>query len=129
MTTTKKAAAKTKTKSTRAKNNSAVPEKKSRAAHTHPGKYSDEFKQEVLHFYASHPEISKVQLCKDFGISEPTIYAWVGKSKQKQFDDLETVSIEEYRKAIKRQKQLEQELIIMKKAAAYFASEVLPSPK
>ncbi len=91
--------------------------------------YSEEFKTESVKLALESDEpISK--LAKNLGIHYKTLYAWVkktmpetastqaGKSKIKSLES----EVKRLRKALKR---TEQERDILKKAAAYFASEKL----
>ena len=68
------------------------------------------------------------QIAKDFGISEATLHNWM---KQADVDDgvkpgVSSTETVELREAKKRVRVLEQEVEILKRAAAYFARETLP---
>ena len=68
------------------------------------------------------------QVAKDFGISEATLHNWM---KQADVDDgvkpgVSSTEAVELREAKKRVRVLEQEVEILKRAAAYFARETLP---
>lgn len=98
-------------------------------------KYTQQFKDDVLAFYASNPNMQIVQICKDFGISEPSFYEWRKRAREAGNTTTDGssisqggggVSIEEHRKLAKRAHELEQENYILKRAAAYFAKDVLP---
>ena len=68
------------------------------------------------------------QIAKDFGISEATLHNWM---KQADVDDgvkpgVSSTETVELREAKKRVRVLEQEVEILKRAAAFFARETLP---
>jgi transposase len=73
-------------------------------------------------------ESSYKQIAKDFGISEATLHNWM---KQADIDDgvkpgATSAEQIELREAKKRVRVLEQEVEILKRAAAFFARESLP---
>jgi transposase len=86
-------------------------------------KYDLEFKNGVLEFYAKHPEMTKVQICKDFGISEPTLYTWVKEAKLARPEEQKVISIEEYRAIERRNRQLEDELKVAKRFATMLGKD------
>jgi transposase len=92
-----------------------------------PKEYPAEFKRDVVSV-ARQGERSKVQVAKDFGVSEACLYRWLkedavesgtaaGMTKE---DSVQVLALR------KRNKQLEQENEILRRAAAYFARDVLP---
>ncbi len=101
-------------------------------------KYSQQFKDDVLTFYANNPNMQVRQICRDFGIGSPTFYEWRKQAREAgntTTDGSSTsqggggVSFEEHRKLQKRNVELEQEIYVLKRAAAYFAKDVLPKGK
>jgi transposase len=86
-----------------------------------------QFRRDVV-AVARKREASIRQIAKDFGISEATLYLWL---KQADIDDgqrqgvttPETVELRELRK---RNRVLEQEVEILRRAAAYFARDAFP---
>jgi transposase len=94
-------------------------------------KYNQQFKDDVLAFWAGHPEMTVAQICKDFGISEATIYAWRKSVREHSGanpsgERASGIPMEEHRRLQKRNQELEQENYILKRAAAYFAKDTLP---
>ena len=91
--------------------------------------HSKEFRDEVVAM-ARRRELPVSQLARDFGISAHTIYEWIKK------DDLQapatssaqvsTASDEEVMALKKRNRELEQELEVLRRATAYFSQAVLP---
>ena len=95
-------------------------------------RYNQQFKDDAVAFWSNNPSIRITQICKDFGISEPTFYEWRKQARNRAGDGLSTcqssgsVFYEEHRKLRKRNLELEQENIILKRAATYFAKDALP---
>ncbi len=90
--------------------------------------YAEQFKQDVLAFWASNPTMEIRQICKDFGIHETQFYKWRRQTTEEESvkSSNGTVTLEEHRQAKKRIHELEQENFILKKAAIYFAKDALP---
>ncbi len=99
-------------------------------------KYTKEFRKETVELILNSDE-SAMQIAKDLGINDKTIYNWIkiykkenninipinetkNKKKTSQ-DDL----LEELKKLRSENKLLKQERDILKKATAYFAKETL----
>ena len=91
--------------------------------------YPQEFRDEVVAI-ARRREVSIRQIARDFGISEPAVYDWLKKA-----DDKDGVSAPssndasddvELRELKRRNRQLEQELEVLRRATAYFSQAVLP---
>jgi len=98
-------------------------------------KYNQQFKDDVLAFWANNPNMPIVQLCKDFGISDASFYLWRKQATEARNSTTNgssdsqgggAVSLEEHRRLAKRAHELEQENYILKRAAAYFAKDALP---
>jgi transposase len=93
-----------------------------------PTPYPKEFRRDVI-AVARKGELSIAQIARDFGVSESCIARWLkiadrddrlaGKAPA---GDAET----ELRELRKRNKQLEQENEILRRATAYFARDTLP---
>jgi transposase len=89
-----------------------------------------EFRRDVV-AVARKREASQKQIAEDFGISEATLYNWM---KQADIEDglkpgvpaLESVELRELKK---RNRLLEQENEILRRAAAYFAARENSLPK
>jgi transposase len=94
---------------------------------TMPKPFPAEFRRDVV-AVARKGEAPIVQIAKDFGISESCLHRWL---KLADVDDgirPGTTSSEsaELRELRKRNKLLEQENEILRRAAAYFAKEISP---
>jgi transposase len=89
-----------------------------------------EFRREVV-AVARRGDASQAQIAKDFGISEATLYNWL---KQADIEDgkrggVTLAESAEVRALKKRNRLLEQENEILRRAAAYFASREASLPK
>jgi transposase len=92
-----------------------------------PKPYPAEFREDVVRV-ARRRETSLVQIAKDFGISDATLSNWL---KQADIEDgvkpgVTEAQAEEVRELKKRNRTLEQENEILRRAAAYFAKELPP---
>ena len=93
-----------------------------------PTPYPKEFRRDVI-AVARKGELSIAQIARDFGVSESCIARWlkiadredgVAGRTNSESDDAEV------RELRKRNKQLEQENEILRRATAYFARDTLP---
>jgi transposase len=95
-----------------------------------PTPYPKEFRRDVI-AVARHGDQSMTQVAKSFGISQSCLARWLA------MDDRDTGRAEpaaptasdadaENRELRRRNKQLEQENEILRRATAYFARDVLP---
>jgi transposase len=90
-------------------------------------KYTEEFKKSSAKL-AMESEESVTQIARNLGINENTLHGWIGKYYRKketkaaigQLND----STNEIKRLQKENARLRQERDILKKAAAYFASEM-----
>jgi transposase len=92
-----------------------------------PRPYPEEFRRDVV-AVARRGEIPLTQVAKDFGISEGTVANWLRRA---DVDDgvkpgVTTVENAELRELRKRNRLLEQENEILRRAAAYLAQAHLP---
>lgn len=95
-------------------------------------KYSQEFRDTALELVAKGGKPT-AQVAKDLGIEKHLLYSWVKTQKEKRVPvaksgkpDKQPTSAEEELKELRRKnKQLETEVEILKKAAAYFAKTLL----
>ncbi len=92
-----------------------------------PKPYPEEFRRDVVEV-ARKGQAPLRQVAKDFGISEGCLHNWL---KQADIDDGARPAITasesaELRELRKRNKQLEQENEILRRAAAFFARELPP---
>ena len=89
--------------------------------------YPKEFRDDVVRL-ARQGDTSFAQLAEDFGISEASIYNWM---KQADIDDgvrpgLTEKEAEELREVKRRNRVLEEENLILRRAAAFFAKDISP---
>ena len=89
-----------------------------------------EFRRDVV-AVARRREASQKQIAKDFGISEATLYLWLKQADIEDGGRPGTTAAEaaEVRALKKRNRLLEQENEILRRAAAYFASRDASLPK
>ena len=94
-----------------------------------PRAFPIEFRRDVV-AVARKGEAPIAQVAKDFGVSESCLHRWM---KLADIDDgvrpgVSTVESAELRELKKRNRLLEQENEILRRAAAFFARESLPLP-
>lgn len=92
-----------------------------------PKNFPPEFRRDVVRV-ARNGDATRAQIAKDFGISEQSLYRWM---QQADIDDgvrggVTTTESVEARDLKKRNRVLEQENEILRRAAAFFARESLP---
>ena len=90
-------------------------------------RYPKEFRDDVVRL-ARRGDIKYQQLAADFGVSAASIYNWV---KQADIDDgvragLTQEEADELREVKRRNRVLEEENLILRRAAAFFAKDVSP---
>lgn len=90
-------------------------------------RYPKEFRDDVVRV-ARRGDVKYSQLAADFGVSEASIYNWV---KQADIDDgvrpgLTQEEADELREVKRRNRVLEEENLILRRAAALFAKDVSP---
>ena len=88
--------------------------------------YSIEFKQSSAKL-AAESDQSVAQTAKDLGIHETTLYGWVKQYQPKKTSSSKaSLDVNEENKRLKRENtRLKIERDILKKAAAYFAKDIL----
>ena len=89
--------------------------------------YPKEFRDDVVRV-ARKGDASIEQLAKDFGVSDASIYNWL---KQADIDDgvrpgLTEIETAELREVKRRNRVLEQENEILRRAAAFFTKDISP---
>jgi len=97
-------------------------------------KYSSEFRKEAVRL-ALQTEQPKAVIADELGININTLYTWIQKAMQERIDlpktknqniSVKYQNLEEENRALRAKiKRIEQERDILKKAAAYFASQDL----
>ena len=90
-------------------------------------RYPKEFRDDVVRV-ARRGETPLAELARDFGISEASIYNWM---KQADIDDgvrpgLTQAEADELREVKRRNRLLEEENLILRRAAAFFAKDISP---
>jgi transposase len=92
-----------------------------------PKRYPPEFKRDVVHV-ARTSGLTHAQIAEDFGISEHSVQRWL---KQANIDDgivegTTTSEQDELVRLKRRNRVLEQEVEILRRATAYFAKDAAP---
>ena len=90
-------------------------------------RYPLDFRRDVV-AVARKGEAPLNQIAKDFGVSEASLYNWLKKADVEDGvrPGLTEADAQELRALKKRNRVLEQEVEILKRAAAYFARELSP---
>jgi transposase len=94
---------------------------------TMPTAYGAEFRQDVIDV-ARKGEAPLAQIAKDFGLSVTTLKRWITIAERKESGTAGTVGADsaEVRELKKRNRLLEQENEILRRAAAYLARDINP---
>ena len=85
--------------------------------------YTPEFKQQLVELYNTG-NYSFPQLEREYGVAKSTISGWVKNLSPIKVSPTETISMKEYKALQKRNKELEIENEILKKATAIFAKDL-----
>lgn len=91
--------------------------------------YPKEFREDVVRVARNRePGVGLDQIAKDFGIHFTTLYSWLQKADIEDGDRPGTTQAQsvELREAKRRIKTLEQEVEVLRRAAAYFSQAHLP---
>ena len=81
-------------------------------------KYSEDFKKTIVSLYQSGKTYSEIQ--KEYGVSSSALSKWVHKYSQVQVDDDTVLTAQQIKALQRRNAQLEEENLILKKAIALF---------
>lgn len=81
-------------------------------------KYSEEFKQTIVNLYHSGKSYSQIH--KEYGISSSALSNWIRKYSEVKVDDNTVLTAKQIKELQKRNAQLEEENLILKKAIAIF---------
>lgn len=81
-------------------------------------KYSEDFKKTIVSLYQSGKTYSEIQ--KEYGVSSSALSKWVHKYSQVQVDDDTVLTAQQIKALQRRNAQLEEENLILKKAIAIF---------
>lgn len=89
--------------------------------------YPREFRDDVVRVARKH-EVSNVQIARDFGISIATLYDWLQKADVEEGvrPGLTESDAQELRELKRRNRVLEQEVEVLRRATAYFAKDHSP---
>lgn len=83
-----------------------------------PKKYSEEFKKTIVTLYQSGKTYSEIQ--KEYGVSSSALSNWVRKYSRVQVDDDTLLTAQQVKALQRRNADLEEENLILKKAIAIF---------
>lgn len=91
-------------------------------------RYTQEFKREAVVLYRSDPDHTYAQIARELGCSAEALRSWVAQAEVDagERDGLTSEDKAELRELRRENRRLKMEREILKKAAAYFASEELP---
>lgn len=81
-------------------------------------KYDEDFKKSLVSLYQNGK--TQVQLCKEYGVSQSALAKWIRQYSTVQIDDGEVLTARQVKDLQKRNAQLEEENLILKKAIAIF---------
>ncbi len=81
-------------------------------------KYTEEFKKTIVSLYQSGKTYAQIQ--KEYGVSSSALSNWVRKYSQVWVDDETILSAQQIKALQKRNAELEEENLILKKAIAIF---------
>ena len=82
-------------------------------------RYDDEFKRTLVNLYQSGGK-TQTALCKEYGVSQTALTRWIKQYSTVKTDDGEILTAKQVKELQKRNAQLEEELMILKKAIAIF---------
>ena len=82
-------------------------------------RYDEEFKRTIVNLYNNGGK-TQAALCQEYGISSTTLSRWIKLYSTVETDDGEVLTAKQVKELQKRNAQLEEELMILKKAIAIF---------
>lgn len=83
-----------------------------------PVRYTEEFKKTIVSLYQSGKTYAQIQ--KEYGVSSSALSNWVRKYSRVQVDEDTILSAQQIKALQKRNAELEEENLILKKAIAIF---------
>lgn len=83
-----------------------------------PAKYSEDFKKTIVTLYQSGKTDAEIR--KEYGVSSSALSNWVRKYAQVQVDDDTVLTAQQVKALQRRNAELEEENLILKKAIAIF---------
>lgn len=84
-------------------------------------KYDNEFKKSLVSLYQNGK--TQTQLCKEYGVSYSALSKWVKQFSTVETDNGEVLTAKQVKELQKRNAQLEEENLILKKALAIFTPQ------
>ena len=81
-------------------------------------RYDDEFKKSIVSLY--HNGKTQASLVKEYGISQTALTRWIKQFSSVETEDGEVLTAKQIKELQKRNAQLEEENMILKKAIAIF---------
>ena len=81
-------------------------------------KYTEEFKETIVNLYHSGKTYSQIN--KEYGVSHSALSNWIKKYSEVKIDDNTILTARQIKELQKRNAQLEEENLILKKAIAIF---------
>ena len=85
---------------------------------TTQNKYDEDFKKSLVSLYQNGKNQSR--LCREYGVSKSALSKWIKQYSTVQVDDGEVLTARQVKELQKRNAQLEEENLILKKAIAIF---------
>lgn len=82
-------------------------------------RYDEDFKRTLVNLYQSSGK-TQAALCKEYGVSLTALTRWIKQYSTVKTDDGEVLTAKQVKDLQKRNAQLEEELLILKKAIAIF---------
>ncbi len=82
-------------------------------------RYDEDFKRTLVNLYQSGGKTQSA-LCKEYGVSLTALTSWIKQYSTVKTDDGEVLTAKQVKELQKRNAQLEEELLILKKAIAIF---------
>ena len=81
-------------------------------------KYNEDFKKSLVSLHQNGKTQS--QLCKEYGVSKSALSKWIKLYSIVEMDDGDVLTAKQVKELLKRNAQLEEENLILKKAIAIF---------
>ena len=81
-------------------------------------RYDEDFKQSFVNLYQTGK--TQTELCKDYGVSSSALAKWIRQYSQVRLEDNTVLTAKQIQELQKRNAQLEEENLILKKASAIF---------
>ena len=82
-------------------------------------RYDEEFKRTLVNLYQNGNK-SQAAICKEYGVSITALGRWIKQYSTVEVDDGEVLTAKQVKELQKRNAQLEEELLKLKKAIAIF---------